>query len=460
VNHPTTIGSGGTQKFIVTVEDEFGDPVHHARVCLRKDADVYAVAYTDTEGQAYFEITPSTGGQMEITVTKHNYIPYEGRMTVTDGGATLTVDPPIGPSGISVKLEGNNFDDSEDVAIYFGGVTPDTTVTATGGSFTLDPFTVPAGDVGPVNVVAVGQTSGRTAVTLFRRLPDQPLPDPYLYCQWDPSTWHLNPAGGDPRWNNPDIQLFETATGNPVASDDLTVGVNYTVRVTLHNDATVDATDTEVTFQWAFWGAGQKTWYLFGTDKVTVPAGGTAMAEATWAPSITGHTCIVVTIHHPWDEDLNNNKGQENTHVHPVASPGEITFTLNNPTDTSALIYLEARQVGEGSLWPAQIKRNYPQIQGPGKNRTVTLTVEAPDEAQEGEKRIFTVDAYIDGELIGGIEIEVVVSRETTRTEPPVPGFPLAAILIGVISALVLIVVIRRRRWPNRKIYRRVNGPQ
>ena len=444
VTHPDTIGSGGVQKFVVTVKSAGGGAVYHAKVCLRKANDVFAVAYTDTSGMAFFEISPSTGGEMAITVTKHNYLPYEGRITVTDAGATLTVNPDQGPSGITVTLSGAGFDDGEDVDIYFGGATPDATFTASGGSFT-ETFTVPAGGEGPLNIVAVGQTSKRTAITLFRRLPDQPLPDPYLYDQWAPSTWHLNPEGGDPRWNNPDIQLLDS-TGNPVASNDLTVGETYTVQATIHNDATADAVNTIVTFEWAFWGAGQKTWHSFGTDTITVPAGGTATATATWTPSITGHTCLMVKVEHPWDEDLGNNQGQENTHVHPVSSPGTVNFTLSNPTETDALVYLEVRQIGQASLWPATVTREYPQVQEPGENRTVTITVEAPDTAQVGEKRIFTVNAYVRGQLIGGIEFEVVVGRETTTTTSTIPGFPSTAITLGLLSALTLVAIVRRRR--------------
>lgn len=414
VTYPTHIGSKGLQKFVINVTDhDTGAPVHHAKVCLKKESEVYAVAYTDPSGGAYFAVNPSTGGEMKITVTKHNYRHYEGLITVTSDGATLSVDAAIGPSGIFVSLQGDNFDDGETVDIYFGDTTPDTTVDARAGSFTEDFGPVPTGPVGPLNVRAVGQTSDRTAVTLFRRLPDQPLPDPYIYCQWDSSTWHLNPGGGDPRWNNPDIQLYDATTGAQVASNDLRVGTTYTVEATVHNDATVDATNTVVTFQWAFWGAGQKDWILMGSDQVTVPDGGQGTAEVEWTPSITGHTCIIATIHHPWDENLNNNKGQENTHVHPVTSPGEITFTVGNPTGKDALVYVEARQVGTQDLWRTLIERDYPQVQKPGENRTVTFIVEAPSDADVGEKRIFTVSGYIDGELIGGIEVESIVKTAT-----------------------------------------------
>ncbi|MCK4233196.1 hypothetical protein KAX75_02120, partial [candidate division WOR-3 bacterium] len=375
VTYPTTIGSGGYQEFVVTVNDSVGVSVHHARVCLRKENDIHESAYTDTAGQAFFDIIPSFGGQMNITVTKHNYRPYEEIITVTSDGASLTVDPVQGPPGILVNITGNDFDDGGTVNIDFSG-TP-TTATAGGGSFTKSDYPVPSGAEGHVNVVAVGP-SGRTAIALFRRLPAQPLPDPYIYCQWDSSTWYLNPGDGDPIWNNPCIELFDDH-GDRVSSNDLEAGKRYTIRATIYNNATADAVDTDVTFEWALWGAGQRTWNPIGTDTVTVPAttgtvSGTATAEAVWTPSRTGHTCLWVTIHHPWDENLDNNKGQENADVLHVSSPGVISFPVNNPTKTTALVYVEVRQIGGKTIWPATITRDYPQVQEPGEEKTVNIT--------------------------------------------------------------------------------------
>jgi hypothetical protein len=430
VTHPAAIGSGGLQEFVVTVKDGTDVPVHHAKVCLRKENEIHEVAYTDPAGQVFFNIIPSSGGQMNITVTKHNYRPYEGTITVTHHGATLSVDPASGPSGIFVDLAGSGFYDSETVTIDFDGTT--TTATASGGSFTLSDFAVPDGAVGYVTVIAEGQTSGRTAVTLFRRLPDQPLPDPYIYCQWDPTTWHLNPGGSEHRvWDNPCVQLFDR-NGDPVSSNDLEVMQPYTIRATIYNNATVAADDTDVTFQWAPWGAGQITWYPIDTIRVTVPAAtetesGQAITDAVaWTPSLTGHTCLLVTIHHPWDENLENNKGQENTDVHHVSSPGEISFPVSNPTKETALVYIEVRQLGGPTVWPAILTREYPQIQEYGEEKEVRLMVDAPPDAAQGELRIFTATAYINDEIIGGIETHVDVRRETQviPVPVPIPGMP------------------------------------
>lgn len=230
---------------------------------------------------------------------------------------------------------------------------------------------------------------------------------------------YLNSGSENPRWNNPVIQLIDTTTSDLVASSDLIVGHTYTVKATIFNDEPALATDTEVTFKWAFWGAGQKTWYKFGDDIVTVPTrvgtiNGEVTAEAPWTPAITGHICLKISVYHPWDLDFDNNNGQENTHVHPVSSPATATFTLSNPSDQAALIYLEARQIESANQWPVEIQRDYPQVQSPGENKTIKITINAPEDVKEGEKSIYMIHAYIDGILIGGVEIDFVKSRFTS----------------------------------------------
>lgn len=171
-------------------------------------------------------------------------------------------------------------------------------------------YKVPSGTLGPLHIVAVGRTSNRVAISLYRRLPDQPLPDPYSYSQRDSSTYHLNTDGGDPRWNSPSIQLYDDATATPVSSNDLKVGSTYRITATIYNDATVDATNTLVEFKWAPFGAGQKRiWQYIGDETITVPSGGSAPAETRWTPDKTGHSCIVAIINHQWDENLENNEG-------------------------------------------------------------------------------------------------------------------------------------------------------
>ena len=84
--------------FSVTVTS--GGPLADATVCLWKGSEIYMVDDTNASGIASFGVSPSTVGEMLVTVTKHNYIPYEGSATVEEAGDTedpvVTVGQPDG----------------------------------------------------------------------------------------------------------------------------------------------------------------------------------------------------------------------------------------------------------------------------------------------------------------------------------------------------------------------------
>jgi hypothetical protein len=87
VTHPSTLYTGPSS-FTVHVSDA-GSPVSQALVCLWKGTEVYLTGTTNANGDVTFTPSPSTTGTMYVTVTKHNYIPYEGTATVQ----AQTLDP-------------------------------------------------------------------------------------------------------------------------------------------------------------------------------------------------------------------------------------------------------------------------------------------------------------------------------------------------------------------------------
>ncbi|MHA1639099.1 MAG: C25 family cysteine peptidase [Candidatus Heimdallarchaeota archaeon] len=442
VTFPDTIGSGGAQKFVVKVQSN-QNPLSNVKICLQKDDKVYAVKYTNAFGNAYFSVRPENGGEMNITVTKHNYIPYEDIITVTDNGAAISIDPDTSYPGYPFTLTGGGFSSSETVNINFGSTTFTKTATTSGSiSLSDDIPTLAPGEI--INIEAVGQSSGRTAVCMFRCLSEAQTCDPYFYSQWDSTTWHLNPLGNDPRWDNPEIQLYEQGTWNTVASNELEVGRTYTIRATIHNNLDVEATNTEVTFKWAFFGAGQKTWNLIGTDTIDVPTLGTKIAEVDWTPSITGHNCIAVFIDQYWDENTKNNKGQENTHVAPASSSVEISFTLHNPRQTSELIYLETKFVEGPEIWPATITRDYPQILGPNQEYEVILVIDVPEKVNNDTSGYYVVNAYIGNTLIGGIEVKAIKSTSGGKTNPF--SVPIIAVVCAIVIEQAFIIWLQRKR--------------
>jgi hypothetical protein len=67
------------------VEDAAGRaPVNQAYVCLWKENQVYLTGYTDVNGNIGFNPSPSTEGMMWVTVTKHNYLPHESQVLVSE----------------------------------------------------------------------------------------------------------------------------------------------------------------------------------------------------------------------------------------------------------------------------------------------------------------------------------------------------------------------------------------
>jgi hypothetical protein len=423
VSHPSTIGSSGSQKFVVNVIDNNGNPVPNAMVCLRKINDIYVMGYTDPDGFIHFDITPSTGGDLDITVTAHNFIPYEDNIIVTNNGADISLSPTVERPGNSFTINGNGFSGTETIDISIGGTFLGSAV-ANSGSFVSN-FNIPLLPVGQTNVIAIGQSSNRAAVAVIKIL--QAQTDPYIYSQWDSSTWHVTPSGYDPTYDNPDIQLYEGNTA--VSSRDLYIGTTYDIRVTVHNSIALAADGTTVTMKWTNFGAGQGVWHNIGSDTINVPASpGTAEASIAWTPIHNAHTCIIAEIYHTWDSNDNNNKGQENTDVHPITSPGYIEFTVENPTNKTTLVYLEVTQSFEGDdsgpLWYSRISRDYPQVLGPRENQTANITAFAPEDAKIGEKRVFTVTATIDGEIIGGVEFTVIVDHAPILKEAQVTPKP------------------------------------
>jgi hypothetical protein len=82
----------GAGNFTVNVSDG-GSGVEAALVCLYKEGEVYETEYTDASGNITFTLSspPNSLGTMYCTVTKNNYIPYEGSVYVTSPSSAWVV---------------------------------------------------------------------------------------------------------------------------------------------------------------------------------------------------------------------------------------------------------------------------------------------------------------------------------------------------------------------------------
>jgi hypothetical protein len=73
----------GTNYLEVLVEDTNGFPLENAWVtALMGSDDIFATGYTDAEGMIILPIDAQTPGSVNLTVTKHNYIPHLGNFDI------------------------------------------------------------------------------------------------------------------------------------------------------------------------------------------------------------------------------------------------------------------------------------------------------------------------------------------------------------------------------------------
>ncbi|MGY5860435.1 MAG: C25 family cysteine peptidase, partial [Candidatus Thorarchaeota archaeon] len=266
VTYPDQIGIGA-QEFVVTVIANSSIPsnysigVPNAKVCLQKGSDVYQVGYTDSNGQVVFNVHPGYPGMMNLTVTTHNYIPHIGEMECVCGAPKLTLTPEEGESGTYVRFDVSGFFGDEDVEISYEYYH---ITTLPGGASRS--VTIPTIRYGFGNIIAIGVDSNLVAVAVYRIYIRDPRPDPYIWSQWDESTWErVGVTGDDIGWENPDIMILDGF--HPVSpGEKLSPSTSYIIRIWVRNRDAV-AWNTKVTLRYAPIGGGV-TWDWAGEDYI------------------------------------------------------------------------------------------------------------------------------------------------------------------------------------------------
>jgi hypothetical protein len=119
VTHPSELLIGSSS-FTVHVEKVGGGNIQDAYVCLWKDDEVYLRDYTNYNGDVTFNPSPSTGGILYVTVTKHNYLPYEGSAQVSYDSPPEIIDntPSIATTGDSFTFNATVTDNIEVSNVY------------------------------------------------------------------------------------------------------------------------------------------------------------------------------------------------------------------------------------------------------------------------------------------------------------------------------------------------------
>lgn len=423
VKHPVGIGSLGEQDFIIEVLDKGTQvPIQGATVTLTQSRAGQIVniirgsKQTNPDGICRFTLQGIPSDELDLTVTAQNYRMHSATIEVSaNGGVINRLDPDNGIEDQVIHVGGQGFQGTENVEIYFGDQLVQTVAAINGefGQIGNDVnISVPnPHELGPVNVYVYGQTSKRHAVDVFYVRSKNPI-DLFTYSQSDETTWHLTP-GSDPNWNSPDIKLYEGA--NEVASNNLVVGTQYKVKLKVRNETSFQADSVSIVYKWRNYGIGGP-WTEFYTDTRDVPGNSVIESEAPFTPAATGHLCMRCEIYHIEDINLLNNNGQENLHVGPTSSPTKVCFQITNTSKYFSAFYLEVRQLEDPKksphppLWGTWVKHPEKQILSPGKRAEACVTID-PDVAKDvkiGDKAEFSVTGFLNGEMIGGVNIRLV----------------------------------------------------
>ncbi len=95
----------GTNLLEVTVTEISGFPIENAWVTILKGNDeIFSTGYTDNEGKIFLPICPSNTGEVNLTVTKHNYIPHLGTFNIVQNDVFVNV--------FEIEIDDDNFGSS------------------------------------------------------------------------------------------------------------------------------------------------------------------------------------------------------------------------------------------------------------------------------------------------------------------------------------------------------------
>ncbi|KQC07886.1 MAG: hypothetical protein APR54_00635 [Candidatus Cloacimonas sp. SDB] len=89
-NDTISLGSNFVE---VSVSEISGTPVENAWVTILKgDDEIFSTGYTDAEGNIYLPLSEDVSGEVTLTVTKHNHVPYIDSFTIQEEDQFLSID--------------------------------------------------------------------------------------------------------------------------------------------------------------------------------------------------------------------------------------------------------------------------------------------------------------------------------------------------------------------------------
>ncbi|RLC49658.1 MAG: hypothetical protein DRZ79_05595, partial [Candidatus Cloacimonadota bacterium] len=92
VEYPEQIALG-TNYLHVSVTDDFGNPLQNVWVtALMENDEIFATGFTDENGIINLQISATQTGMVNLTATKHNFIPHLGTFAIVQGDVFVNVE--------------------------------------------------------------------------------------------------------------------------------------------------------------------------------------------------------------------------------------------------------------------------------------------------------------------------------------------------------------------------------
>jgi uncharacterized membrane protein len=175
--------------------------------------------------------------------------------------------------------------------------------------------------------------------------------------------------------------------------------------------------DVNVQFSWAAFGIGIPFSPIDGPQPVSLPPHSAVKQCITWVPPTGGHFCFQAEL---LMDGYAPQRSQRNIDVDEPLVPGQphtLRFPVGNPFQEPVTITLGLIPHLPG--WGLELSQDVLPDVGPGQVREVSLTVTPPagESLPEGETLIVDVEAYVEGQLIGGF-------RKLIRPPIPLHRFP------------------------------------
>ena len=233
----------------------------------------------------------------------------------------------------------------------------------------------------------------------------------------------MHPPPGEPSYAEKEIWIEPDP---PVA------GQPAEICVELHNYANVNQT-ADLTLSYADFGAGTAFQEVGRLEDVLFPANTTVTRCITWqVPPGAGHVCLQVKIEQENYEDI-----VSQMNINTVGLPGvlllpaEFEFDVGNPTGETVTVQLDVDEVGLPDGVSADIVEGSQVTLGPGETASRTLRIQTTTQAvtvlngatMPGDAHLVSVEAFINDELVGGVQFEF---EAVAPTSTPLPLLVLA----------------------------------